>query len=55
MPFKTGSKVNLAKKIEKCEYEPITGSICDEIHEIIKKCFVFDPRARPSVFEILQS
>jgi serine/threonine protein kinase len=27
----------------------------DEIHEILKKCFVFDPRARPSVFEILKS
>jgi serine/threonine protein kinase len=55
MPFKKGSKVNLAKKIEKCEYDIITGSISDEIHEIIKKCFVFDPRARPSVFEILQN
>ena len=55
MPFKKGSTVNVAKNIDKCEYEIIPGSISDEIHEILKKCFVFDPRARPSVFEILQS
>lgn len=55
MPFKKGSAVNVAHKIERCEYEIIPGSISDEIHEILKKCFVFDPKARPSVFEILES
>ena len=53
MPFKNGSTVNVAQKIVKCEYEIIPGTISDEIHQILKKCFVFDPRDRPSVFEIL--
>lgn len=55
MPFKKGSAVNVAQEIFKCEYEIIPGTIPNEILEILKKCFVFDPKQRPSVFEILQS
>ena len=55
MPFNKGSTINVAQKIQKCEYEIISGSISDEIHEIFQKCFVFDPKKRPSVFQLLQA
>ena len=55
MPFKQGSIVQIAERICKCDYDTIPNFIPKEIHEIIKKCFVINPKARPSVFEILQN
>ena len=55
MPFKGGSILQIKERICNCDYDRIPNFIPKEIHEIIKKCLVINPRARPSVFEILQN
>ena len=55
MPFKSGSVAEIAEKIRKGIYDPISEHLSEEIQELIKKCLALNPKERPSVFEILQS
>jgi serine/threonine protein kinase len=55
MPFKSGSLVQIASRICRCDYDNIPDHVSPEIQEIIKKCLILNARERPSVFEILQS